>query len=575
MIKNILYSKDFPNFLSNIYNKEEFNLIQEFDEIIYNLNFLELEFSINKFLKINPYYIIKTCIKVQNIRPFNKKSISIFLKNLFNLNFFNKELLNFLLKKSLNLCPLITYNLFKMNVFDIKEILNEIEFNKLKFASFFFIEYFENFNIFFQKYYSYDETERLILPINPDNKKIDLINQYINFGWPLNSIEYSIKFDELENFLNLLNVLNINPNNYKFVHHKFDGIFAIKEGKSLIDLCSHYGSLKCFKYLFLSYNLNKNLVSVIIGGNFEIINLLKDEIKPNELYYKYSLFYNHFEISKWILNNVIEFKNISLGQIISCGNTNDFFEIFKYNFDLNLSNSLHEAVESGNLEMIKLLLNNQIDINERNTVIFLLFFFYFVLFLNYSNNTPLTIAVQGNMFFFVKFLIENGSDLNIYSNSNILKIAYNSKNFEIFYYLIEKGANLNIILDQNYSLLSEFVLNKSYDEIDYLLQKGANPRICLKSNQDSFYFACYKNSIEILNLLFKYKTPLNSIHSCILIATMNKNLNILQLLYDNFKTIFPKDLSKIQIQSIYRNSYQIFLFLKNISFDKNYKTNNI
>jgi len=161
---------------------------------------------------------------------------------------------------------------------------------------------------------------------------------------------------------------------------------------------------------------------------------------------------------------------------------------------------LFEACESGNIDIVKDLINNNIDIN----------------IINKNNDTPLLVACKNNQNEIIKLLIYCNADLNYENNNNTALSLCLKNNSEIIYELIEFGANVNYVNKLKESCLSiavsccnlkviEIILNLSniniiFDVINRNFSENSNclyeSRILkiLLSNYYNRFFITYPNS---------------------------------------------------------------------------------
>ncbi|WP_342273367.1 ankyrin repeat domain-containing protein [Spiroplasma endosymbiont of Acasis viretata] len=129
--------------------------------------------------------------------------------------------------------------------------------------------------------------------------------------------------------------------------------------------------------------------------------------------------------------------------------------------DINGSTPLHWAIECNNIEIVKLLLENDADINAQDI----------------NGCAPLHWAIECNNIEIVKLLLENDADINAQEKSlaTPLHLSIYTNNFDMIKLLLEKGADLNIKDIGEFTTLN--VLLKKYNissEISQLLFKQVN-----------------------------------------------------------------------------------------------------
>lgn len=134
---------------------------------------------------------------------------------------------------------------------------------------------------------------------------------------------------------------------------------------------------------------------------------------------------------------------------------------------------LHRAIESGDQQSVKSLINEGADVNEIET----------------ENKTPLFYAITNNNLELVKVLLDHGAKicLNDYSylflaiqQSIILNFERAEKNLRVINYqivrlLIDRGGNVNQLANDGTNILvSSALFSNYYPLVELLLKKGAN-----------------------------------------------------------------------------------------------------
>lgn len=173
-------------------------------------------------------------------------------------------------------------------------------------------------------------------------------------------------------------------------------------------------------------------------------------------------------------------------------------------------------------------------------------------YINKKNKSGLIYASKCGHFDIVKYLVENGADLNIQDineNTALMYAVYNNR--KIAEYLITQGSNLDLINNRNCNSLhiassignlaivdilynrgmnidqtdingnsSIFValLNKQYNVVKYLLKKNININIKNNNHENNtkstlLHICIYHDvSEEIINLLIKYNIDINAVN---------------------------------------------------------------
>ena len=212
--------------------------------------------------------------------------------------------------------------------------------------------------------------------------------------------------------------------------------------------------------------------------------------------------------------------------------------------DINIKNNkgntaLIEAALNDNYYMVKFLLDNGADVNTL------------------PNDTSLIIACENNDFDKVKSLIEKGANVNYktrHDKQTPLMFACENGSFEIVKLLIEKGANINV-KDGNYEQTPLFFAwhGKTYQEkktkeqmdiIKFLISKGANVdedlpiyrygKIDVLTNNPLLMYTCAYNDVETSKILLENGANVNNKNSDgstpLSMALRNQNTELVELL---------------------------------------------
>jgi len=125
-------------------------------------------------------------------------------------------------------------------------------------------------------------------------------------------------------------------------------------------------------------------------------------------------------------------------------------------------------------------------------------------------STPLHYACREGNFEMVKFLIDNGADVNsknnystIYPIFDVITSINNQKNsFEILQLLISKGADINSVDSFGNTLLYHAVEQENIALIKLLIQLGCDINHCSRHDKDSvLHYAYFQKNREIISLL--------------------------------------------------------------------------
>ena len=213
------------------------------------------------------------------------------------------------------------------------------------------------------------------------------------------------------------------------------------------------------------------------------------------------------------------------------------------------------AIDDKNCEKLSKYLKNGFDIN----------------FYDSCYGTPLNRSINNNSLDMVKFMLDNGSDINL--KHPLLNALY-CQNVEIANYLIKNGADLSVKDDKGSSIFhyisyidDEFFIRKIINLYNGDLSEinGIN-----KIKESPLERACGLNNKHVVKILiengsnvnFKGKTKLQS--NALIRAIENNNYNLCKYLLDNGTDVnfgFPR--KPINVASIIGNTDILNLLIDN------------
>ncbi|CAH0549306.1 unnamed protein product [Brassicogethes aeneus] len=169
--------------------------------------------------------------------------------------------------------------------------------------------------------------------------------------------------------------------------------------------------------------------------------------------------------------------------------------LINHGADVNLRSSkynrtaLHDAAATGNVEIAKVLLSKDADIDAQDI----------------NGYSPLMFAVNKNHTETAKFLINHGADVNLRSskyNSTALHDAAATENVEIAKVLLSKDADIDAQDINGYSPLMFAVIKNHTETAKFLINKGADVNLRgSKSNATALHVAAATGNVEIAKVL--------------------------------------------------------------------------
>ncbi len=164
-------------------------------------------------------------------------------------------------------------------------------------------------------------------------------------------------------------------------------------------------------------------------------------------------------------------------------------ELIKEGYDLEKNSPLIWATNEGVLEIVKLLIDNHVDINSRDE----------------EREVALHAASDKGNFEIVEFLLKEGADPLIpdIDGSLPLHIAANQGHLQIVELLLDKTP-IDTIDRNGLTPLAYAVLGKQVETIKFLLQKGASANIRDLTGKSPWLWAVHLGLLDIIKLLRPY-----------------------------------------------------------------------
>ena len=137
-------------------------------------------------------------------------------------------------------------------------------------------------------------------------------------------------------------------------------------------------------------------------------------------------------------------------------------------------NPLALAVQSGNIEIVRLLIDAGADVNQKT----------------YEGTPVIKIAAKEKNWDIVKLLYENGASVDFYMEPSeelhFFTWLVQEKEEGMLYYFIEKGTFINYITSDKYSTFDRMIIYSSPELIDFLLSNIAIKEYSNKEGANGF-----------------------------------------------------------------------------------------
>ena len=225
-----------------------------------------------------------------------------------------------------------------------------------------------------------------------------------------------------------------------------------KEGETSLELAAEKNNLSLMKIL-----IDSGAKVNITNSNMEIAFLLLNIPSVSNFLNSYGQLTEDKKMKEKLFIKSIKNQNLKVIKLMAERKVVCINQIF---FGYDKENALHIAIEK-NMEMVKILVENGININKKDR----------------HGWSPFLRAVGGENFEIVKYLVDNGADVNDSDSyrRSALMYACSGRNFEIIKYLVENGANVNHRMRMGWSEgpLTSAAGSGNIQIVKYLVSKGA------------------------------------------------------------------------------------------------------
>ena len=201
------------------------------------------------------------------------------------------------------------------------------------------------------------------------------------------------------------------------------------------------------------------------------------------------------------------------------------------------------AVQTGNLECVKVLLNYKADIEGQGES-----FRYLNMPPTYTG-PPLFIAAANGNLDILSYLFEQGANVNASASSGCARlpdfllrhtpliVAFRNGHNGAFTFLIDKGADVNLQDHQGYTALHYAVETKNFDAVTCLVYNGADVNLFTSSKHTPLMLACQSQNMDAVNFLLNKGADVNlqghKGYTALHHAVETKNLDAVRCLVHN------------------------------------------
>jgi hypothetical protein len=233
------------------------------------------------------------------------------------------------------------------------------------------------------------------------------------FGYDKTSIGFFLKFDNFDEIQKLSTVADFDFFSPTFISPCDLPHPTTLNSESLLSVCAFYGSIECFKFIFLNGVpvLNPVCISAVKGGNLEILQICEQEHGDFSKCLPASVAYLRNDVADWIINN---FKP----QACHCKDSIQSLNFQALVYLCAQQNNIHETVQIF-IDLLTLIISQwNLSLSYYDLHLFLMYFGN-LLHLSFEFKLPIHDACLVGNYHIVEYLIAHGADANSPFSSSI------------------------------------------------------------------------------------------------------------------------------------------------------------
>jgi len=189
---------------------------------------------------VDSIFFLERIVGLPKYRPFSLDCVIELSQRFFKDSEFKMQLLELASVE----CPVLVYRLFKLGAFTFEEIREFLNSDSVFILLFYFRRIIENFNDLLMMKKRPDDFDDYFVE---DESKID---DYLEYGFLSSSIEFCLKYDEIDVLKSILSVVpNMYQNTLKWSPFEWS---KRPDSLSLLSFSGFFGSIRCFRQILMS-----------------------------------------------------------------------------------------------------------------------------------------------------------------------------------------------------------------------------------------------------------------------------------------------------------------------------------
>lgn len=359
--------------------------------------------------------------------------------------------------------------------------------------------------------------------------------------YPKGTLEHALFWDEI-------------PELYKFISDPYFNINSQIGDKTLISKTAEFGSVNCFKFLYLNRSeiVPETIENSFIGNDYEIIHICERHSKITNECIENSVKSHHNETVSYLM------QKYGLGykweSALSAYNYRLFFDKLSNarsidEIDYSGESAFIASTSVGHFGISQYLLSNSSDINFKDI---------------HGFSPLLNATIEGNIEA-VQFLLKNRANTEVrdLSNRTALMLASEVSELVIMEILLANDANIEAVDSQGNTALHHAVRFDQIESVKILLDHNANLNACNSLNETPIYIAVAEGNFDMALLLLQFQPNLeipNYIHFTPLMkAAFDNKADITNILILHKANVHAKDPSGYNalMLAAYNNSIDV------------------
>jgi ankyrin repeat protein len=148
--------------------------------------------------------------------------------------------------------------------------------------------------------------------------------------------------------------------------------------------------------------------------------------------------------------------------------------------------TLHDAIDAGKIREVERFIKNGVDVHD----------------IDDWATTPLEHAVEVGNIEIVKILLNAGADMYFGVGCSPVEDAIKTARIDIMKVFIDAGLDINYQLEGGFTFLIEAILTSNLDIVKFLVEKGANINAIRRDGKSALMCAAMWGRLEVFNYIF-------------------------------------------------------------------------